>query len=67
MRRELRVVKNESIVGAVEIDRHGTPQFEGAAGEVLGRFRAEMGDRETARRIISGGWSNGYLYFGDPQ
>lgn len=62
MRRELRSVQTEQVVGAVaEPD-----QFEGAANSVLGRMRRELGDRETVAIVMREGWSNGYLYFAEP-
>ena len=62
MRRELRSVATEEIVGAVD-DAKGPP-FEGAAGVVLGGLRREMGDVKASETVLAEGWSNGYLYFG---
>jgi hypothetical protein len=64
VRRELRSVATESIVGAVD---DGAPEpFEGQAAKVLGWMRRTLGDTETIRQVLADGWSNGYLYFADP-
>lgn len=63
MRRELRSVRTEAVLGAVDDDR--TPPFEGAAEEALGRLRQQLGDAQTVKQVLAGGWSNGYLYFAE--
>lgn len=64
MRRELRSVQTDEVVGAVVAD--GTQRlFEGQAGEVLSRFRRLVGDTTTIDVIMVEGWSNGYLYFAE--
>ncbi len=64
VRRELRVVKTDSMVGAVD-DALPDP-FEGHAGRVLGWMRRTFGDAETVRQVMADGWSNGYVYFAEP-
>lgn len=66
MRRELRVVATEAVVGAVEVDdRGGVPTFDGAAGPVFERMREREGAGPLAARLLADGWSNGYLYLAD--
>lgn len=64
MRRELRSVRDERVLGAVD-DTLVVP-FVGAAGDVLSGVRRERGDAEAVRQVIADGWSNGYLYFAEP-
>lgn len=64
MRRELRSVRTEEVLGAVDDQRQ--PTFEGSAGEVLGSMRRKIGDAAAVREVIRDGWSNGYLYFAEP-
>jgi len=66
MRRELRSVRTEEVLGAVDDVRPGADAFEGSAGDVLSGARRRLGDIETVRQVIQDGWSNGYLYFTDP-
>lgn len=61
MRRELRSVRTGEVLGAV--DDALTPPFEGAAADVLGGLRRQLGDEQTVRTVLADGWSNGYLYF----
>lgn len=61
MRRELRVVATEQVVGFVAVDEDGA-RFENAAVEVFGHLRAKLGHAEAARQLLAEGWSNGYLY-----
>jgi hypothetical protein len=63
MRRELRSVRTEEVLGAV--DDHAEPVFQGSAGNVLSAMRRKIGDAATAREVMRDGWSNGYLYFAD--
>lgn len=62
MRRELRSVRTERVVGAVELEG-AVARFEGHAGEVLASMRRRFGDRQAAEMVMRDGWSNGYLYF----
>lgn len=61
MRRDLRSVRTETVVGAVDTEEG----FVGAAASVLAAMRRDLGDEETIRRVIAEGWSNGYLYFAE--
>jgi hypothetical protein len=63
VRRELRSVATEEMLGAVD-DAKGPP-FEGDAGDVLKGLRREVGDVKASEIVLAEGWSNGYLYFGD--
>lgn len=64
MRRDLRSVRTETVVGA--ISDAADEGFVGAAASVLGAMRRDLGDDETIRRVMAEGWSNGYLYFAEP-
>lgn len=64
MRRELRSVATEEVIGAV--DDAADPPFEGAAGDVLGGLRREVGDAKAVEILLDEGWSNGYLYLAEP-
>jgi hypothetical protein len=63
MRRELRSVRTEEVLGAVT---DGPEPFEGAAADVLSGLRRQLGDAEAAARVLRDGWSNGYLYLAEP-
>lgn len=60
-KRELRIVRDETVVGAVVVDGD-TAQFEGQARDVFARMCHQLGDHAAAQRLITDGWSNGYLY-----
>lgn len=62
MRRNLRSVRADTVLGAVVVDDAGK-RFEGSAASVLGGMRGELGDAATVDRVMAEGWSNGYLYF----
>lgn len=64
MRRELRSVRTEQVVGAVEL-AGAIVRFEGHAGAVLAGMRRRLGDRQAAEAVMLDGWSNGYLYFAE--
>lgn len=64
--RRLLVVANERDLGMVAQDESGA-RFEGATARVFARVRAEQGDNAAARTLIENGWSNGYLYLGEPE
>lgn len=61
----LRVVSNTPL-GVVAHDESGA-RFEGATAGVFAQTRAEQGDDVAARTLVADGWSNGYLYLGDPE
>lgn len=61
-RRELRIVKDERVIGAVVVTPDGTAEFEGRAASVLQPMRRRFGDREAARQLMTDGWANGYIY-----
>lgn len=63
MRRELKSVTTERVVGMID-DALDDP-FIGGAADVLGALRRELGDAKTVETVMLEGWSNGYLYFGD--
>jgi len=64
--RELRSVRTEQRLGAVDDTLQGADAFTGSAGDVLSGMRRRLGDAETVRQVMRDGWSNGYLYFSDP-
>lgn len=64
MRRELRSVRTERVLGVVDDTKE--PPFEGGAGDVLGGLRREVGDRRAVEIVLAEGWSNGYVYFAEP-
>lgn len=66
MKRELRIVKTDEVVGELVVDRNGTPHFRGRAQNVLPALRRRTSDAEVARDLMAGGWSNGYVYFAEP-
>lgn len=60
MRRELRSVRDEKVLGAVILDgAHLT--LEGGAQNVLSKTVERMGP-DAGRILMAEGWSNGYLY-----
>ncbi len=65
VRRELRQVVTDAVLGAVEVGEDGAPVFEGAAGAIFGRLRARRGDVLAATELLRDGWSNGYLYLAE--
>jgi len=67
MKRQLRVVSNNQLVGELEVDANGTPYFRKYADKILIGRRRRRGDEAVAQEIMEGGWSNGYIYFTDPK
>jgi hypothetical protein len=67
MKRELRIVSTQQPIGELEIDAKGKPHFRKRAETALAGMRRKLGDEETAKQVMKGGWSNGYIYFADPQ
>lgn len=65
MRRELRDVKTEEVVGSLTVDDSGAVAFDRYAGDVLRTLRAKLGDQKAAATVMADGWSNGYLYFAE--
>lgn len=65
MKRELRIVEGDKVVGALVVNGKDV-RFEGAADGILRAQRLRLGDAKVAAQIMDGGWSNGYLYFGKP-
>lgn len=63
--RELRMVSTDDAIGLVAFDENG-PRFERSAVGVFRALRKQLGDEETARALVKDGWSNGYLYLGQP-
>lgn len=66
MRRELRIVRDDRVVGAVS-DDDGEPVFEDAADTVFAHLRQLRGDAVAAAELLRDGWSNGYLYLADAE
>ena len=66
MRRELRIVRTDEVVGAVS-DDGAEPVFEDAAVTVFARLREQRGDALAAAELLRDGWSNGYLYLADDE
>lgn len=65
VRRELRTVQGDRVVGAVEVLDGGRSRFDGQAAEVFARLRARLGDDQAAHSLLAEGWSNGYLYLAE--
>lgn len=63
MRRELRDVKDETVLGWVDDD--ADPPFDENAARTLSGMRLRLGDPETVRIVLREGWSNGYLYLAE--
>ncbi len=71
-RRQLVSVRDSTtVLGSVMVDDGGdtdaeTFDFDGAAGNVLGGLRRELGDKACAEAVIADGWGNAAgLYFGE--
>lgn len=64
MRRELRIVDTEEVIGAVVLEQGGV-HWIGHAGSVLADMRRRLGDEAAARAVMDGGWSNGYVYLAE--
>lgn len=64
MRRELRVVATEQVVGAAVRDLDGA-RLEGNAVNILRKQRLQRGDAAVIDDILGNGWSNGYVYFAE--
>lgn len=68
MRRELKAIDGDEVVGAVVVTRAAGAvgySFEGAARAVLRRLIERLGEGAAARNVMADGWSNGALYFGN--
>lgn len=69
MRRELRTVDGDRVIGAVVVTRGAGATgytLEGAARVVLRRLAERLGSEgAAARNVMADGWSNGALYFGN--
>lgn len=63
MRRELRLVKDERVLGFV--DDALEPAMSPSVADVLSALVREVGAPETVRQVLADGWSNGYLYFAE--
>lgn len=61
MKRELRTVAADRVVGAVIRDARGI-RWEGAAKNLLRGERLRSGDAKVAADLLARGWSNGYVY-----
>lgn len=66
MRRELKSVRTEEVLGSV-VATGDWRDFTGTAGNVLSALRRRLGDDKAVDLVMDEGWSNGYLYFGDPK
>ena len=66
-RRELRVVSDEKVLGAVIANPDGTFVFERVAQEVFKGMRRRMSDDKLGPLLLADGWSNGYLYLAPEQ
>lgn len=64
MRRELRSVRTEELLGSVVVDHDGVLRLEGGAQGVLGKTVERMG-ADAGRLLMADGWSNGYLYLAE--
>ncbi len=58
---------SKTVLGSVMLDDiAGTFDYDGAAGNVLGGLRRELGDKACAEAVIADGWGNAAgLYFGE--
>lgn len=66
MRRELKSVDDkDTVLGAVD-DRFTDP-FVGGTREVLAALIRRMGEDKVVESVLKDGWSNGYLFFDEPQ
>jgi hypothetical protein len=65
MRRELRSVSTEQVLGAVVLDGAALT-LEGGAQNVLARTVERFG-ADAGKILMDEGWSNGYLYLGPAQ
>lgn len=61
MRRDLRSVRTENVLGAVIVSDNGTITYEGAAEDVLSGVVRRLG-KDAGEVLMADGWSNGYLY-----
>lgn len=67
MRRELRAVSDDKVLGAVIANPDGTFTFERAALDVFKGMRRRMSDDKLGPLLLADGWSNGYLYLAPEQ
>lgn len=63
MRRELRLVADERVLGWV--DDAKKPPLDAKAAAVLSLSLRELGEDAAVREVLRDGWSNGYLYFAE--
>lgn len=63
MRRELRSVRDEALLGSVVV-LDGVLTLEGAALNVLGKTVERLGP-DAGKILMADGWSNGYLYLAE--
>ena len=54
------------VLGFVELDATGRRRIEGSALTSLASMRADIGDKATVDEVLTNGWSNGALFFGEP-
>lgn len=63
MRRELRSVSTEKVLGVVDDSK--TPPLDAGATAVLRGVVRQFGDG-AVEALLRDGWSNGYLYLAEP-
>lgn len=61
-KRELLSVATGKVLGSIS---DGTPRYEGAAESVLGGVRRYLGEDAALTEVLTNGWANQSLYFGD--
>lgn len=64
MRRELRSVRTEELLGSVVVV-DGVITLEGGALDVLAKTVERLGP-DAGKILMADGWSNGYLYLAEP-
>lgn len=64
MRRELRSVRTEELLGSVVV-LDGVVTLEGGALDVLAKTVERLGP-DAGKILMADGWSNGYLYLAEP-
>ena len=62
--RQLLSVASGDVLGAVILDGKAR-RFEGGAFNVLSGVRRRYGDDETVDQVMTDGWANQSLYFGE--
>ena len=63
MKRDLIGAKDKKI-GEVVMDNDGNLSFTGMAIGMFDNLLERLGKEELGRRLMTEGWSNGYLYLG---